>query len=465
MATIGIGTAVGAVAGGALGAMGRDSNKTLTTSSSGKTSSKESGNTSSTWRPNEAAEPMYGYLAGQGSQLMQSAVPYFQGQGYVGPSAATQLGTSMQMGMLPYGLQAVQQMYGGAGASQGAYNQAAGMAPQAANLYGQSSNAYGMGAGSQLGLLGGANRNYNFLSNAADVANNPYVQGQADAMTRRLNQNFRENLLPQINSGAQQVNALGSSRQGIAQAQGAERTQEQLSQGLASLYGSAYNTGLGAQQSALGQTGAMLSNQLAPANALSQAGQQQMNAMNAFGQAGQYLQQGQQDYANNMGNAWNFGNNMVNNAYNAGQVVEGYQDRALEDAMSRHSYQYSEPMNRMQIAQNVAESLSPLGTDYGSYSGKSSGTTSGTNQQANPNYQSMGQAILGGAATGASMFSDRRLKTNVERIGTTPAGYPWYRFDYVWGEPGEGVMSDEVPPDWVRKHPSGYDMVDYGRVR
>jgi hypothetical protein len=180
------------------------------------------------------------------------------------------------------------------------------------------------------------------------------------------------------------------------------------------------------------------------------------------------LQQGQQDYANNIMNAWGLGNNMVGNAYNAGQTAEGYQAAALQDAMQKFAYPYAEAQNRMQIAQNVANSLAPLGTSYNAYKGMSNGQSSGMNQQPNPNYQSMAQAILGGMGTGAQiggMFSDRRLKTNIKRIGTTPAGYPWYRFDYVWGEPGEGVMSDEVPPAWVRKHPSGYDMVDYGKVR
>jgi hypothetical protein len=221
----------------------------------------------------------------------------------------------------------------------------------------------------------------------------------------------------------------------------------------------------------------MLNNQLAPASALSQGAQQNLKGMQAMGQGGQYLQQGakglqqgQQDYANNIMNAWNLGNNMIGNAYGAGQKVEDYQGRALQDAMQRHAYQYSEPYGRMELAQGIANSLAPLGTSYNAYKGMSSGQTSGMSQQPNPNYQSMGQAILGGMGTGAQIggmlqASDRRLKTNIERIGTTPAGYPWYRFDYVWGEPGEGVMSDEVPPAWVRKHPSGYDMVDYGKVR
>lgn len=59
--------------------------------------------------------------------------------------------------------------------------------------------------------------------------------------------------------------------------------------------------------------------------------------------------------------------------------------------------------------------------------------------------------------------SDRRLKTNIQRIGTW-RGYPAYSWLYLWGEPGVGVMSDEVNQDAVVRV-GGYDMVDYSRVR
>lgn len=67
-----------------------------------------------------------------------------------------------------------------------------------------------------------------------------------------------------------------------------------------------------------------------------------------------------------------------------------------------------------------------------------------------------------------STFSDRRLKTNIKRIGTHPLGIGIYEFDYVWGEHATGVMADEVKtvmPEAVTRHPSGYDMVDYGKLK
>ena len=65
-------------------------------------------------------------------------------------------------------------------------------------------------------------------------------------------------------------------------------------------------------------------------------------------------------------------------------------------------------------------------------------------------------------------FSDRRLKANIKRIGTHRLGIGIYEFDYVWGEHATGVMADEVKtimPEAVTRHPSGYDMVDYSKLK
>ena len=75
------------------------------------------------------------------------------------------------------------------------------------------------------------------------------------------------------------------------------------------------------------------------------------------------------------------------------------------------------------------------------------------------------QGMMSGAgsiAGGFMGFSDRRLKTNVEKIAVV-GGVNIYRWTYVWGEPAVGVMADEVPWAAVR-HSSGYDMVDYSRI-
>lgn len=85
-------------------------------------------------------------------------------------------------------------------------------------------------------------------------------------------------------------------------------------------------------------------------------------------------------------------------------------------------------------------------------------------------------SAMSGLAGGAMMFSDRRLKKDIELVGYEPVkagkdGFshflPKYRWTYVWGEKAEGFMADDVErarPDAVTTHESGYKMVDYGRL-
>jgi hypothetical protein len=83
---------------------------------------------------------------------------------------------------------------------------------------------------------------------------------------------------------------------------------------------------------------------------------------------------------------------------------------------------------------------------------------------------SAGLSAAGSAGGFGALFSDRRLKVDVERIGTTPRlGLPVYSFAYVWDRAKRvvGVMADEVAhvlPEAVLVHSSGYRMVDYGQI-
>jgi hypothetical protein len=69
---------------------------------------------------------------------------------------------------------------------------------------------------------------------------------------------------------------------------------------------------------------------------------------------------------------------------------------------------------------------------------------------------------LGPALTSMMAFSDRRLKEDIEQVGELYDGTPVYRFRYK-GHPMTviGLMADEVTPEAVFEHPSGYKMVDY----
>jgi hypothetical protein len=358
LAMAGIGAGLGALG----GLFGRDPNQ----STVGYTGGSNQGQANFT--PAPAASPLYGYMAGIGQQMGNTPTPYFPGQGYVGPSGPTQQGINLGMGTLP--------LYGAAGQQM--------MDAQ-----------HGM-----RGVLGQGWNNYNFLSNAADVGRNPYVQDMMQQNADLLNRNFNEGLMPSIRGTAIQNNNLGGSRQGIAEGVAARGTQEAISDANERLLLGAYGQGLGAQQTALGSTGAMLGNLLAPAQAT--AGAAGLNA------------------------------NAAQLGLGFGQTVEGYQQRALQDAMARFGYQYEEPWMRAGNIQGAMGALAPLGTQ--NTSGATTGATTGTN----PNYQSpfgaLTQGAIGGGLMGYGMGQSQgfnpgsaymsAMRTNPQNFGTFPAFFP-----------------------------------------
>ena len=80
-----------------------------------------------------------------------------------------------------------------------------------------------------------------------------------------------------------------------------------------------------------------------------------------------------------------------------------------------------------------------------------------------------GSSLSGsGAPVRNLQLSDRRLKTDVHRVGTTAHGLALYDFSYTF-KPGiyEGVMAQEVMnvvPSAVSVGANGYYQVDYGKL-
>lgn len=76
------------------------------------------------------------------------------------------------------------------------------------------------------------------------------------------------------------------------------------------------------------------------------------------------------------------------------------------------------------------------------------------------------QGLFGLGSSAITRFSDRRLKSNIVRLGTHPLGVGWYAYD-INGHREEGVMADEVlavKPSAVHVHESGYLQVAYGAL-
>lgn len=86
------------------------------------------------------------------------------------------------------------------------------------------------------------------------------------------------------------------------------------------------------------------------------------------------------------------------------------------------------------------------------------------------NHQAMMGGLFGLAAAPFSMFSfsDRRLKTDVKKVGELDSGLPVYSYRYKGDDkPQIGLMAQDVEkvnPDAVATHPSGFKMVNYAEA-
>jgi hypothetical protein len=123
------------------------------------------------------------------------------------------------------------------------------------------------------------------------------------------------------------------------------------------------------------------------------------------------------------------------------------QEQLLGSQIDRFNYMRDQPYNNL-----------------GWYGSLLNGTVSpyGSSTQTGKQSSSFGLGDIAQAGLGLYMFSDRRLKSDVVRIGATVGGTPLYRYT-IFGRTEIGVMSDEVPTSAVR-NVMGFDMVDYSQV-
>jgi len=116
------------------------------------------------------------------------------------------------------------------------------------------------------------------------------------------------------------------------------------------------------------------------------------------------------------------------------------------------------------------------GAGSGGYGGGSSSSSGGVRSSSSSSSgggssgggSSGGGSSGGGSSGGGWSGSDRRLKTNIRRVGASPSGLPIYVFRYRWGGPlYQGVMAQDLlrlRPDAVKLARDGYLRVDYSRI-
>ena len=277
-------------------------------------------------------------------------------------------------------------------------------------------------------------------------------------------------------------------------------------------FGQALNAGQFGNTAQLAGFGAGLQNQQAANQAIAQNFGQGMSAQQLANQAiGQNFGQGtaaqqlanqaigqnfgQGTTAQQMQNAaigQNFGQGQTaaqaNNAMVAQQANQNLQqgqfaNTAQQQALAQALQQRQMPINEIAALTSQSQIQNP---QFGAYQGSNiapapianaAAQTAAFNQNlynqqtASANQNLTGLFGLGGAALSnipaiTSLFSDIRLKSNIERIGTHKTGLGIYAYD-IFGHREIGVMAQEamiLMPDAVSQHSSGYLMVNYGRL-
>ena len=230
------------------------------------------------------------------------------------------------------------------------------------------------------------------------------------------------------------------------------------------------------------------------------AGRQALERYNALDTAGNEAQRlynmqmgtAQQGYQQNLGAA-QFQNQALNQAQNMdlANMQAGNQAASQQFGLNQ---QYANAQNQLR-QQAITEMLQRRGTSLNEMNALLNGqqvqmpqmpsfTQSGQAQAPNimgalqQTYDSQLGAVnaanaaqaqtIGGLGqmgmAGAFLFSDRRLKSNIKRIGTHDIGVGIYSYTMM-GTPQRGVIAQEVQavrPDLVKRHANGYLMVNYG---
>ena len=361
-------------------------------------------------------------------------------------------------------------VYGSLGTGESGLGAATGLYRNALPMIGQ---AYGAGqqyAGAAMPMLmaGAGQVNAGPLTQA-EIAQyqSPYTEAVAQSTMRNLRQQQEEERQREIGN-AIRSGAFGGDRAGIARANLMRQQEMATGQTLSNIYQQGYGQALStAQQQQAQALAAAQANRAAQAQAAQQMaalGQQQyaqgLGAAQAYGGFGQNLYGLAQQQAALQQQA---AQNLYQMGLGGGQAYAGLGSQAEQQALAGAQAQMAAGQQQQQTEQAAKTAM------YNQF----------MQQQGFPYQQvqflgnlAMGTGALSGSTTttqssGSGFFSDRRLKEDAEKIGTTKDGIPIYRFKYKGDDRTQiGLMADEVE----KKHPEavglsgGYKTVDYEKA-
>ena len=333
--------------------------------------------------------------------------------------------------------------------------------------------------------------------NAQNLANQGLVVGGEAYKNAMLDQSQQQNdLLTQ--AALQGINLdTAANQQGFNQALASGQygnlgTQQNFGNALAAqqAQNAAQNQGFNQQlqsgqfgnQAQLASFGANLQNQQAQNQAIAQNFGQGVNAQQLTNQAiGQNYGQGVaasnaanaaiQQNQNTAAQQQQLANAAQLQQYNENLGGAQFGNNAATQSLQTQLALRNQPLNEITGLMSGSQLQMPQFQGYNPTNIAPAPVFAGAQAQSAANMQNYGIQQSGANATTSGLFglagaalSDRRLKSNIERIGTHKLGIGIYEYD-ILGERQQGVMADEVEkvmPKAVLMHPSGYKMVNYG---
>jgi len=415
----------------------------------------------------------------QNDLLTQAAL-----QGISLDTAANQQGFNQALASGQFGNTGIQQNFGNALAAQQAQNAAQGQG------FNQQLQSGRFGNQAQLASFG-VNLQNQQAANQAIAQNYGQGLGAQQLQNQAIAQNFGQGM-----TASNAANAAIQQNQNAALQQQAAANQAQAQQ-----YGQAQGNAQFANQAQLAGFGANLQNQQAYNAAIGQNYQQGMGTQAAQNQAaaqnfGQNVtaqqlanQAAQQNFSNSLASQQAQNQALAQNQaiaaqqqqlanaaqlqqYNQNLGMAQFGNQAATQELQKQLALRNQPLNEITGLMSGSQLQMPQFQGYNPTNIAAAPIFAGAQAQGNAALQNYGIQQAGANALtsglfnlgGAAMMSDRRLKSNIERIGTHKLGIGIYEYD-IFGERQQGVMADEVEkvmPEAVLMHPSGYKMVNYG---
>lgn len=170
--------------------------------------------------------------------------------------------------------------------------------------------------------------------------------------------------------------------------------------------------------------------------------------------------------------AYNNFSQSKNDAYN--QLVLNGRAQAVQEALTERN----QPINEITALLSGSQVSQPnfvgtpqaqvAGTDYAGLVQSNYATQMQQyNNQVSSNNAMMGGLFgLAGTLGGSYLRSDRRLKRDIQRVGSLANGLPVYAYE-IEGRYEIGLMADEVReihPEAVKRMPNGFDAVNYAQA-